>query len=435
MKQLMLICALLLALSGCATLPYAKVEEDFARGAYGAAAESISRSAQDYGSNSRLLFLMDQGMALHLSGDAKGSTQSLEKAYRLTDALYGLSVSKAALSMAVNDQALDYVGEDYERVMISLFAMLNQLAQGDPEGALVEARRMDARLNGYVQAYGDKQLYREDALARYLSACIYESEGQLDDAYLDYKKTREAFIQYNKQFGTPEPGILGQDLLRLSLALNREDDAEAWRKAYPMAAEQELAKKGQGEILAVLYDGLAPVKEEYKVDVPLDGRLFFSMAFPRYHPRGVPLRSGRIEAEGSSAAAYAPLQLFEDINAIAVADLKARIGRISVKAIARATAKFVAGHKIQEEAEKSGNMGLAALAFVGTNIYNLASERADLRSWRTLPGRIHLARLRVPAGEYKITYAMQTQRGARNQPLPPVRVEAGKLKLVTAAVY
>ena len=52
-------------------------------------------------------------------------------------------------------------------------------------------------------------------------------------------------------------------------------------------------------------------------------------------------------------------------------------------------------------AQKQAN-DASPLAGFATNIYNLVSERADLRSWLTLPLYVQAGRTIVPAGEKQI---------------------------------
>src|SRR5699024_11520368 len=51
---------------------------------------------------------------------------------------------------------------------------------------------------------------------------------------------------------------------------------------------------------------------------------------------------------------------------------------------------------------KQANDNLGLLGAFSTQIYNLVSEQADLRSWLTLPASAQVARLSVPAGEHTL---------------------------------
>ena len=61
----------------------------------------------------------------------------------------------------------------------------------------------------------------------------------------------------------------------------------------------------------------------------------------------------------------------------------------------RATAKY--------EAQKRANDDLGLFGAFATQIYNLVSESADLRSWLTLPAYAQLARLELPPGDQALT--------------------------------
>ncbi len=94
--------------------------------------------------------------------------------------------------------------------------------------------------------------------------------------------------------------------------------------------------------------------------------------------------------------------LVEDITAIAQKDLADRIGRISAKAMARATAKYAAARAAEHKVKQSqGDQSGAIVGLLG-NIFSLATEQADTRSWRTLPGAIRMARIAVPPGRYTV---------------------------------
>lgn len=129
------------------------------------------------------------------------------------------------------------------------------------------------------------------------------------------------------------------------------------------------------------------------------------------------------------------LELAEDITQIALKDLDARILRITVKAMARGLAKFQAGRKLQQAANDSGNILARILAFLTSNIYSLASERADKRSWRTLPGRIYLARVALDPGVTTLSLRMETPAGLVTRDFPNLKIEAGKKIFLRAMIY
>ena len=79
----------------------------------------------------------------------------------------------------------------------------------------------------------------------------------------------------------------------------------------------------------------------------------------------------------------------EDIEALARADLSARMPGI----IAFSTARVVAKYSVVKE---SGNQN--SWAAIAANIATFITEIADTRSWNMLPSSLQVARFNVPAG-------------------------------------
>ena len=84
----------------------------------------------------------------------------------------------------------------------------------------------------------------------------------------------------------------------------------------------------------------------------------------------------------------------KNINAVADKTLATFMPGITARAIARAVAK----HNVSREV--GNHHALAGLAMMVTNY---ATEVADTRSWLTLPGELHLARLPLKPGKYDLT--------------------------------
>ena len=406
MKNLRLpLLGLLLTLTvGCATLPYAKVESAMHGGDFALAASTVQGAEKDYGTKARLLYLMDRAMTLHLAGDYKASNDAIDEGAKLIDVLYTKSVSAEATSFLVNDMSLPYRGDNYERVMLHVLGMLNYAALGDKDAALVEARRADEKLKAFAQEVGeDKVGYREDALARYVSAVLYEagSRQELWDAYLDYKKADEAFDLYAKLYATPKPARLKADLQRLAQGLGEQEDLLKWQARDGQQAFVPLSetRKDRAELVVLLYQGLAPAKVSTSLTLPIslaDGtNQYFKMALPKAAVMPLPPTKARLMVGTTSTV---PFELFQDINAIAERDLQDKSLGLTVKATARALIKFQAAREVQKKAREAGE-GAELIAFLGTNLYELFSEQADIRSWRTLPGRIFVARIALAPGK------------------------------------
>ena len=96
------------------------------------------------------------------------------------------------------------------------------------------------------------------------------------------------------------------------------------------------------------------------------------------------------------------METVEDIDALARYSLEKAMPGIMLRATARAVVKYNSQHTAQES---------SALAGFLMTITNLVTERADTRSWSTLPQEIQLRRLLLPVGEHNVQIQMQNAAG------------------------
>ena len=84
--------------------------------------------------------------------------------------------------------------------------------------------------------------------------------------------------------------------------------------------------------------------------------------------------------------------------------------------------------------QSQGNQSGAIVGLLG-NILSLATEQADTRSWRTLPGAIRMARIAVPPGRYTVEvvpYGVGIPPGATTS--RDVTLEAGRKVVIAERV-
>ena len=390
--------ACLAALAGCATFSdtIQSTERSLAQQqpkAALAAYEKLKPNAAD-----RVLYLMNTGMLERMSGDYDASTRTLEQTKGQIDALRALSLREQALSVTVNDATKSFVGEDYEQVMVNNFLALNYLERGQVDAARVEALQVDILLREKRQRTSKGNPYQEDAFARYLTGIIYEDEGEWSDAMIAYRKAYEAYSKQLKTFGVAMPETLKHDLIRLADRMGIAEEAKRYREEFKIdqtLSEADLLERG--EIIFIVNAGLAPLKRERSVTAPnpATGRIV-RVAVPEYRPRAHAFAYALLTADAASAKT----SRVENVEGIAMKTLDSEIAGITARAIARAVAKdTIAGAAASSGGNNSSGAALLGLA---VNLAGVFTERADTRSWFTLPGDIHLARLPLPPGDYKL---------------------------------
>ncbi|MCP9471268.1 MAG: hypothetical protein NNA30_00845 [Nitrospira sp.] len=441
--SLFLVIAVIGLLTGCAsTNRYALIEQSLLAGDPVQAASIVERAESEYGSKSRLLYLMDRGMALHLAGDYAQSNEALEQAEEIVERLYTRTIRSETLAFLTNDNALPYEGDPYEHVMVNVVKALNYAAQNDIAGALVEARRIDHRLNvlsDRLKGKG-KNGYGNDGFARYLSGMLYEAAGDLNNAFIAYRNACEAYEAMRGWSQVACPPSLRADLLSSAEALGLADEVDRYRSTYPdvewlsASARQRLA-----QVVMISYNGRAPRKEDLYLDLPisldalqlvllnrgfspsfgsrdrvmdsvlygLSGRVV-RVALPRliHQKTKIPVETMTLtDEQGASYATRS--ERVQDLTALAEKTLTERLPAMTVKAVARAATKFSMAEGAVIGSQQA--VGRDAAPWVGLLVSLLAkglavaSEEADKRSWRTLPDEIHVARVWVPSGRYRAT--------------------------------
>jgi hypothetical protein len=370
-----------------------------------------------------ILYNMERGRYAQIFGISDVSmsdfSTSMEK-IRENDEKALVSASGVGANVAatlVNDNAIPYEGEGYERVLLHQYQALNYLRRKDLEGAGVEVRRANAEQNEALKRYekeidsaqkeADKKKVKstskiesqyaqmdemagkvknsfQNAYTFYVSGFIYELLRQPNDAYIDYKKALEIY---------PENRYLQKDVMRLADKLDMREDLDELKQRFSTEKQRFDHKRnaGTGELLVLFEDGFVPQKHEIKISVPIHKAGLVSIAFPIYQEKWsdhVPLR---ILNNNTLIGSTEPIC---DIRALAVKALKEKVPVIVVRQIVRAVAKSVTS---VEAKKKLGDLGQFA-----ANVWNLVSESADLRSWLTLPASAQILRTTLPAGHYML---------------------------------
>ena len=398
----------------------------------------IEKAESEYGSKSRLLYDMDRGMTLHLAGEHVRSNGMLEHADQEVERLYTRTVRTEAAAFLTNDNVLPYEGEPYEHVMINVIKALNYVGLGQLNEALVEARQIDHRLNVLSDKVSDKNSYREDPFARYLTGILYEASGDLNNAFIAYRKAYEAYQASRGWLRVPSPPMLGADLLRTSEALHLTTEFDEYRRVFPdttwvsRETDRQLA-----QVVVISYNGRAPRKEDQYLDLPISlsalqlvllnkGVIHYShrqpnraadsilyglngrvvrVALPRLMAQKTLVKGEQVTLTARTGATFmATSQLVHNTTALAEKALAERLPSITTKALARAAVKFAAAEAATRGAQQAVNKDDAVWVGLVVGLLTkglaIASEEADKRSWRTLPDEIQIARAWVPAGEY-----------------------------------
>ncbi len=335
-------------------------------------------------------------MVLHASGRLEESIRVLEQASKLGDQLDVISVSEEAKVLLTSEREKAYRGEDFEKLMIPVLQALNYGQLGRDEDALVEARRVNERMQKMIN--DEKKPYEQLAIARYLAGVLWEDAGNEDSAFIDYAMANQL---------AGDLGPLAEPLVRLAEQTGRDDALKALRKQYPGLAAAPVGR-GEGQLVVVLESGRVPEKTNGTYN---GGPKAEIIAIPVFHDRPWS-RETQVTVGGGAPVRPVPVTSLESVSKVHLND---RVGRMIAKQLAalalRAGVAAGVGKATNSEA-------LGWVTFIGMSFLN----QPDLRSWLSLPAQLEVARFRLPAGTHDVTVAVGGKPVTRRVELKPRRI-------------
>ena len=390
-------CAALFFFWSCAsTGSFAAVDGELGRGGYAGSVAQLEKNKNAlYKSRDTILYYLDKGMLSHYAQDFAGSSQLLEAGERAIEDAFTRSVTQGIAAYLVNDNARDYGGEDYEDIYINAFNALNYYRRGQLEGAMVEIRRMNDKLQHlsfkYDTAISDIQKkamedglsgipqnpnapskFNNSALARYLGMLFYRGAGLHDDARIDRDWLLAAFANAPSVYSHPVPSSLSGELN---------------------------VPRNMARLNVIAFSGLSPVKKENVARIPLPNGRWIKIALPEMVSRRSDI--SRVELVFDSGGSF-ELELLENIDAVAKEAFKARQQLIYLRTIIRAIIKTAGSSALQAAAEEKEGDSRTTLEILSilTQIYADVSERADIRVSRYFPARAYIGGINLPPGRY-----------------------------------
>ncbi len=394
MQRLLFSILLILTINGCATYSdsFKPIQSKLSIGEYDSALKLLEKNKGE--DRDKVLYMMNKGMVLRMKGEFAASNKVFEAAKAEILRVEAISISEQAGSVAINDGMRSYVGESYERVMLHVYMALNYLELNDVDGARIEALQIDELMQQLPE-----DDYAADSFSRYLTGMIFEDLDEDDSAMVFYRKAHDSYVN-NSDVAVSEPNLLKADLLRLTKALGFDNEYDKYKAGFQKVGyikNKQLNKKG--ELVVIVSNNLAPLKLEHAINAQSGqtGRLI-RVSVPLYQNRPKFVSKIRVKLDGKEFSG----EITEDIEQIANYMLNKQLPIITARAVARAVIKDKAAGKI---GEANPILGLI------TNIFGFVSERADTRSWVTLPQNIHLARIPVDPGTYDVTIELLNSHG------------------------
>ena len=410
---------------GCATYYQQnfQLQSYITDGNFSAADKLLSKDKKGETGINRVLYYMNKGMVNFMMGEYETSNAFLNKADHYNED-YRKTLGSEALSLISNPMVKPYKPEDFEAVMVHYYKSLNYLMLNSYEEALVECRRVNIELQKLNDKYKKhKNKYSNDAFAHNLMGLIYDASGDKNNAFIAYRNAYNAYEEeYKPLFGISSPDQLKKDLLRVAYQIGFMQEYNFYKDKFNI--EYTPNDNETGSLVFLWMNGFGPVKSEWSINFANTGYndgwvtfanedaglsfpvyignrkreeqgafknlSFLRVAFPKYVERKPVFTSASIHANNQNY----PLELSQNINAIAFQSLKDRMARELANGIARLATK-----KALEELANRENENLGSII----SIINAITEKADTRNWQSLPYAIHYTRIPFTKGSHQVS--------------------------------
>lgn len=397
--KLFLILGLILVSTGCHSYMLDDAQTDlrnsFSDGNF-AKSQELLNQFQDkdlYRSKDGVLWNLENGMVYHFAGKYDSSTTFLNAAELEIEDNYTKSISRGVSSFLTNDNKLAYDGEPYENIYLNAFKALNFVHLKDWEGALVETRRMnfkmeqlDIKIKGLADAFSKadstgktewssgKVNIQNSAFSHYLSTILYAKSGRPDDARIEFEK--------------------------INIAFRDQADLGGYQE-FNVSNLEEIKNPTTYNVLLTGFTGQAPIKfqEDVRIFNDLSKGRYLKFSFPIIQLYDTQVHSVRAVINNQDEL---NLHLIEEMDLVSKEVYSAKQPIIYSRALFRALVK-AGGTNIIQNAIEDENETLGLLTGIASFLYKEGSEKADLRGWQTMPGQAWMNVVKLPPGTNIVT--------------------------------
>lgn len=403
-----LIVLILLFISSCASVPgdHAQAIKSAQEGHYEKSLDYIEKKkSKIYGKKSEVLYYLDSGLLQHYNSDWQASISSLTAAEQKIYELYTKSISAEVGSFILNDNVLDYAGEDYEDIYLNVFNSLNYYYDGKITDAVVETNRAVNKITALSNKY-------QQELIKARSAAKVESKKQeiKSIAFHDSALAEYLRMLYCRAIGDYDGAATNQRMIKDAFVTQKA----LYNFSVPETVDEELSvPKGMARLNILAFSGISPVKTEIIIRDYGLADFSFALALPELQKINYPFTKIVVRAEDAKTGKtiVQKLELIESLENVAAETFTLHRDVIYAKAIARSVTKAVAsnvGSSVGQKLTQSDDENLAA-AGVLLQIFSLAgnitqqvTEHADMRISRYFPARASVGGITLEPGLYDI---------------------------------
>jgi hypothetical protein len=308
-------------------------------------------------------------------------------------------------SLMLNDMAIDYHASISEAVMVNTYKSLDYMALKKFEQARVELNRAVERQRRAKETYAELIAKQKDAIAE-------KKREQRSDAFdktlnnpqiksiirQNYSTLEqfEAYPDFINPFTTYLAGLffaIEGDYAKASSLLKEAYGMSPHNKTvesdFEMVENALLGKLPKDRFVWIIYEnGLGPIKKEFKINIPIflasNKLIYTGIALPKLQKRQQATQNIAVFSQGKLLD---KTSVISDMNRVIQTEFNYVYNDILTRAIFSAMLKTYAQYQAGDE---NPYLGLA------TAVFQLLTNRADIRSWNTLPKDFQVVKVKIP---------------------------------------
>ncbi len=358
------------------------------------------------------LLLLDRSTISQQLGNYEDSSRDLETADKEVEMLdFSRSTAHEIGRYLFSDDVGPYKARPYEKLLVNTLNMVNYLARGQLQGALVEARRL-AVMQKYLKQVEDDPSAALLGPGSYLAGFIFEMAGEYDSALRYYDEALQASAY--PSLAAPIARLLPRAGYRTPRLTELAESAQLLEDATP-----------SGELLVVVNYGRVPALHAERVPIGLAltyASLYMDptrvqaarrlagqglvtwVNYPELDQAPRSYRAPEVSVDGKKLGVDSETQ----VDALVHAAYEKAKGPIMASAVTRMVARGAVGAGAGVGIGKASNSSALGMLFaLGAQAALTAADTPDTRSWATLPARIAIVRVRLPAGQHSVRVAAQ----------------------------
>lgn len=420
------------SLSGCVSIKPSTIEQNvklgnFKQVAIEADKEKDLKSKLD---ESNQLPTLYAGNSYLFSKDYKKSLERLDEAEKIVkfhneEILLGKSGDLIA-QLLLNDAAIDYHATMTDSIMINTYKAIDYMALGEMDKARIEFNRAIDRQRRAKETYAkmvkkakqaikEKEKKEKENIAK-INKKASKSKTPQPELFMDVSKNTQnpqiknmishkypALDTYTlyPDFVNPFTNYLAgiffttqKDYKKASALLRETHKMLPKNKIikfdYRLVENILNGKKRKLNNVWIIYaNGLAPKKEQFKIDIPMflisSKILYTGIALPKMKPQKLATKNLSVFSKNKFIT---NTQLLSDMDKVILTEFKYRYDDIVYRAVFGALIKTY----IQYEAKRRGG----ELYGLATGFIQMALTKADTRTWTSLPKEYQLAKIKMP---------------------------------------